>query len=232
MLIHPWDAPHDEGEWRDWLSRHDFGQLAVNGLAGEPPWVQPLHFRYDAGPGPYGEAVTHLARPNPLWHALEAHPVVLLSVVDDYVYVPGPWTAPDGAPPEHGTPTSYYAAVQLRCTAHVVDDPAGKAELLNRQVAHFQPDGGTVPAVPGEAPFGRMLPGIRGLRLEVTGVRAKFKYAGNKPPEVRERVSARLAERRGPGDLAARAHQLRRGPSATPAASPGPSASGSTVPGP
>ncbi|MFF5426686.1 MULTISPECIES: FMN-binding negative transcriptional regulator [unclassified Streptomyces] len=222
MLIHPWDAAHDEGEWRDWLSRHDFGQLAVNGLPGEPPWVQPLHFRYDAEPGPYGEAVTHLARPNPLWHALEAHPVVLLSVVDDYVYVPGPWTAPEGAPPEHGTPTSYYAAVQLRCTAHVVDDPAEKAELLNRQVAHFQPDGGTMPAVPGEAPFGRMLPGIRGLRLEVTGVRAKFKYAGNKPPEVRERVSARLAERRGPGDLAARAHQLRRGPSVTPATSPGP----------
>ncbi|MDX2560407.1 FMN-binding negative transcriptional regulator [Streptomyces sp. TX20-6-3] len=210
MLIHPWDAPHDEAEWRDWLSRHDFGQLAVNGLPGDPPWVQPTHFRYEAEPGPYGRVLTHLARPNPLWRALEANPKVLLSVVDDYVFVPGTWTAPEGTPAEHGTPTSYYASVQLRCTAHVVDDPAEKAELLNRQVAHFQPDGGTAPAVPGEAPFGRLLSGIRVLHLEVTEVRAKFKYAGNKPQEVQDRVMERLAERDGPRDRAARSHQLRR----------------------
>ncbi|MEU8542273.1 FMN-binding negative transcriptional regulator [Streptomyces sp. NPDC048717] len=210
MLIHPWDAPHDDGEWQRWLAAHDFGQLAVNGAPGEPPWVQPLHFRYEPGPGPYGQVITHLARPNPLWRDLDGNPTVLLSVVDDYVYVPGHWTAPDGAPAEHGTPTSYYTAVQLRCTAHVVDDPQEKAELLNRQVAHFQPEGGTAQVRTDEAPFGRMLPGIRALRLEVTGVRAKFKYAGNKPAAVRERVSVRLAERAGPGDAAARAHQLRR----------------------
>ncbi|GAA3368994.1 hypothetical protein GCM10020367_09580 [Streptomyces sannanensis] len=82
----------------------------------------------------------HLARPNPLWPALEADPRVLLSVVDDYVFVPGPWQAPPHMPAEHDTPTGFYAAVQLRCTAHVVDDPAEKADLLNRQVGHFQPE--------------------------------------------------------------------------------------------
>ncbi|MFE4592288.1 FMN-binding negative transcriptional regulator [Streptomyces laurentii] len=225
MLIHPWDAPHDDSEWQHWLAAHDFGQLAVNGTAGEPPWVQPLHFRYEPEPGPYGQAIAHLARPNPLWHDLERHPTVLLSVVDDYVYVPGHWTAADGAPTEHGTPTSYYTAVQLRCTAHVVDDPEEKATLLNRQVAHFQPEGGTAQARPGEAPFGRMLPGIRVLRLEVTDVRAKFKYAGNKPVAVQERVSVRLAERAGPGDTAARAHQLRR-------LATGPTGTGPTTTGP
>ncbi|MFD0367082.1 FMN-binding negative transcriptional regulator [Streptomyces sp. NPDC059071] len=210
MLIHPWDAAHDEGEWRDWLAAHDFGQLAVNGSAGEPPWVQPMHFRYEPEPGPYGQVIAHLARPNPLWRDLEDHPTVLLSVVDDYVYVPGHWTAPEGAPAEHGTPTSFYAAVQLRCTAHVVDDPEEKAALLNRQVAHFQPEGGTALAAPGEAPFGRMLPGIRVLRLEVTEVRAKFKYGGNKPAEIRDRVTTLLADRGTPGDTAALSHKTRR----------------------
>ncbi|MET9953740.1 FMN-binding negative transcriptional regulator [Streptomyces sp. NPDC006339] len=210
MLIHPWDAPHDEREWRTWLAAHDFGQLAVNGGPGEPPWVQPTHFRYEPERGPYGQAIAHLARPNPLWRDLERNPTVLLSVVDDYVFVPGHWTAPAGAPSEHGTPTSYYAAVQLRCTAHVVDDPEEKAALLDRQVAHFQPEGGTAPVRVGEAPFGRMLPGIRVLRLEVTDVRAKFKYAGNKPQDVQDRVSAHLADRDGPGDAAARSHQTRR----------------------
>jgi len=208
MLIHPWDAPRDDTEWQRWLATHDFGQLAVNGLPGEPPHVQPLHFAFDAE---RGEALAHLARPNPLWPALEANPDVVLSVVDDYVYVPGPWQALPDTPPEHGVPTSFYTAVQLRCTAHVVDDPAQKAELLNRLIDHFQPEGGSARAAAGEDPYGRLLPGIRGLRLEVTGVRAKFKYAGKKSQEVRDRIAAGLAARGGPLDAQAREHLLRRG---------------------
>ncbi|MFE0515408.1 FMN-binding negative transcriptional regulator [Streptomyces sp. NPDC058964] len=207
MLIHPWDAPRDDGEWQTWLAAHDFGQLAVNGPAGEPPLVQPLHFAYDAD---RGEAVTHLARPNPLWPALEANPRVLLSVVDDYAFVPGPWQADPDDPPEHGVPTSFYAAVQLHCTAHVVDDPVEKAGLLNRQLGHFQPQGGSSRAAPGEAPYGRLLSGIRGLRLEVTDVRAKFKYGGKRTEEVRDRIATALAGRAGPGDTAAREHIVRR----------------------
>jgi transcriptional regulator len=209
MLIHPWDAPQDDSEWRHWLAVRDFGQLAGNGLPGDPPWVQPLHFAYDAE---RGEAVTHLARPNPVWAALEADPQVVLSVVDDHAYIPGPWQAPPDAPPEHGTPTSFYAAVQLRCTAHLVDDPDAKAALLNRQLGHFQPEGGSARVAAGEVPYGRLLSGIRGIRLEVSDVRAKFKYAGHRPAETRERIAAGLDARGGPGDAAAREHLLRRGP--------------------
>lgn len=210
MLIHPWDAAIDEDEWRDWLAAHDFGQFAANGAGGGPPLVQPVHFAYDAAIGRYGEAVLHLARPNPIWRCLEASSQVTLSVVDDYVYVPGPWHAPVDGPSEHGTPTSFYAAVQLVGVAHVVDDAQAKADLLHRQLAHFQPSGGTAPVVPGEEPFGRMLPGIRGVRLEVTDVRAKFKFGGNKPEALQRRVTALLAQRAAPHDAAARTHQLRR----------------------
>ncbi|MDO0931419.1 FMN-binding negative transcriptional regulator [Streptomyces sp. DG2A-72] len=207
MLIHPWDAPHDDTEWQQWLAVHDFGHLAVNGLDGAPPHVQPLHFTYDAG---RGEALTHLARPNPIWPALLANPEVALSVVDDYVYVPGPWQAGPEDPPEHGTPTSFYAAVQLRCRAHVVDDPTEKSELLNRQVDHFQPEGGSAKVAVGEAPYGRLLSGIRGLRLEVTDVHAKFKYASHRPEEVKDRIAKELANRAGPRDAAAHEHLQRR----------------------
>ncbi|MCQ4084864.1 FMN-binding negative transcriptional regulator [Streptomyces sp. RB6PN25] len=207
MLIHPWDAAHDDAEWQNWLAAHDFGQLAVNGLPGDPPFVQPMHFAYDAE---RGEVVTHLARPNPVWAALEADPRVVLSVVDDYAFIPGPWHAPDDVPPEHGTPTSYYAAVQLHCTARIVDDPAEKADLLHRQLAHFQPRGDYAQVAPGQPPFGRMLPGIRGVILDVTKVRAKFKYGGNKPREMQRRVTDLLAERGAPRDEAARAQQLHR----------------------
>ncbi|MGC9543780.1 FMN-binding negative transcriptional regulator [Streptomyces sp. UG1] len=209
MLIHPWDAPRDDAEWQRWLEDHDFGQLVVTGVDGEPPHVQPLHFAYDAG---RGAAVTHLARPHPMWPALLANPEVVLSVVDDYVFVPGPWQAEPEQPPEHGTPTSFYAAVQLRCRAAVVDDPAEKAALLRRQVGHFQPEGGSAEVAVGQAPYGRLLSGIRGLRLEVTGVRAKFKFGGRRTEEVQDRIAGRLAGRAGPRDAAAREHMLRRRP--------------------
>ncbi|MFI0908349.1 FMN-binding negative transcriptional regulator [Streptomyces sioyaensis] len=207
MLIHPWDTPTDAAEWQQWLAAHDFGQLAANGPPGEPPLLQPLHFAYDPA---RREAVTHLARPNPLWSALEHRPTVVLSVVDDYAFIPGPWQADEDQPPEHGVPTSFYAAVQLICTARIVDDPSAKAALLQRQMRHFQPAGGSAPVAAGEAPYGRLLSGIRGLRLEVQDVRAKFKYGGKRSEAVQHRVSARLAERDGPGDAAARAHQQRR----------------------
>lgn len=71
-------------------------------------------------------------------------------------------------------------------------------------------EGGSARAAVGEAPYDRMLSGLRALCLEVTGVHAKFKYAGHKPAEVQDRIAAGLAERQGPGDAAARAHQARR----------------------
>ena len=51
MLIHPWDAALDDEEWRTWLADgHDFGQLVVNGLPGQPPTVIPTHFSVEDTP--------------------------------------------------------------------------------------------------------------------------------------------------------------------------------------
>ncbi|MFC4012977.1 FMN-binding negative transcriptional regulator [Nonomuraea purpurea] len=203
MLIHPWDAARDEHEWRNWLVTHDFGQLAANGVNGGPPMVVPTHFVFDGD----REIMLHLARPNPIWAALEANPAVVVSVHDDYAFIPGTWRSDS---PDEGVPTSYYATVQLTCRAEIVDDKEAKAEILRRQLAHHQPEGGHGVMAAGEGPYHRMLPGIRGLRLEVAEVRAKFKYDDKKPAEFQEQVAARLAERGLPGDAGARAQQLRR----------------------
>lgn len=79
-----------------------------------------------------------------------------------------------------GGPTSYYAAVQAVGRAAIVADPAEPAALLTRQMGQMQPEGGHAPVAPGPTPFGRMLSGIRGLRLEIEEVRAKFKFGGNR----------------------------------------------------
>ncbi|MFI6036090.1 FMN-binding negative transcriptional regulator [Streptomyces sp. NPDC051315] len=205
MFIQPWDAGLDEAEWRTWIAEgHDFGQLSVNGLPGRPPAVVPTHFTADGG-----ELLIHLARPNPVWEAIEHDPNVTFTVIGDYAFVPGPWRAKPGADPTAGVPTSYYAAVQFTCRAHLVDDPEAKADLLRRQLAHFQPGGDHGPVAVDRPPYGRMLPGIRGLRLEVTDVRAKFKYDDHKSVEQRADVADRLAAR-GQGLDVPTAQQQRR----------------------
>ena len=206
MLVHPWDAPLDDEEWRSWLLRHDFGQLIAPGDGRDLPIVVPTHFLYDGGTS----VRLHLAKPNPVWAALAERPRALLTVVDDYTYVPSPWQAAPGTPTELGVPTSYYATVQLSCDVEVIDDEDAKAAILRDQLAHLEPAGGYLEPDAEHEHFRRRLPGIRGLVLTVTSVRAKFKYGGNKEPAHRELLAEHLAERGGPADAAAREHLLRR----------------------
>jgi transcriptional regulator len=179
--------------------------LAVNNLdPAQAPLVLPTHFTL-AG----DELLIHQARPNPVWPHLEAAAEVRLAVIGDYAYIPTYWRAKAGGPDEDGVPTSYYTTVQLLCRPTVVDDPQGKADILAAQLADFQPEGRHATVAVDNAPYGRMLPGIRGVRLTVLRVEAKFKYDDHNPVEHRERVIDHL-EQRGHGLDAGAATQQRR----------------------
>lgn len=202
MLVHPWDASTDATEARDFLASHGFGQLVAAGRGRPVPVVVPTQYLLDGD----DTVLLHLARPNPVWAAVEENATVLLAVAGDWAFVPSAWKAVGAEDPALGIPTTYYASVQLTAQAEVVDDDAAKAEILRRQQAGLDPGGAWVdPAL-----HGRLLASIRGLRLHVTDVRAKFKYGGNVDREHRLAVAALLAERDGPGDAAARRHLLRR----------------------
>src|ERR1700754_671155 len=171
VLIHPWDAAAEQ-EWRDWLvTGPQFGQLiAVD--ANARPMVVPAPFLF----GGDETVLLHLARPNPVWPALERRGEATLTVIDDYAHVPGTWRPPDGEPAEHGVPTEYYAAVQLFGRAELVDDPAAKAELLRRQLTGYRMADDLAPVTATDPPYARQLSGIRGIVLHVTEVKAKFKF--------------------------------------------------------
>jgi transcriptional regulator len=207
MLIHPWDAALDAAEWRDWLASTDrFGVLAVNNVdPAHAPLLLPTHFTL-AGE----EVLVHLARPNPVWPHLEAAAEVRLAVIGDYAYIPTYWRAKAGGPDEDGVPTSYYSSVQFVCRPTIVDDPQGKVEILAAQLDDFQPEGRHAAVVVGEDPYGRLLSGIRGVRLAVVSVEAKFKYDDANPVEHRQRVIGHLAERDRGLDSAAAVQQRRR----------------------
>lgn len=207
MLVHPWDAPADEAETLEFVRAQGFGHLIAPGRR-DLPVVVPTQFVLEDGPVVW----LHLARPNPLWRALDENPHVLLSVAGDWTYVPAAWKAIGDEDPELGIPTTYYAAAQLVGEATVIDDPGEVLEILRRQLAAFEPDGGAAdPAV-----HERKLPGIRGLRIAVREVVGKFKYGGNVDGAHRAAVAARLQARGGPGDAAAVQHLTRRSPDLRP----------------
>lgn len=204
MLIHPWDAGGAEREWTDFARAQGFGHLAASGRDRDVPVVVPTQFALASA----GLVLLHLARPNPIWAALAENPAVLLSIAGDWAYIPAAWKALGDEDPRMGVPTTYYAAVQLSAVAQVVDDEAGKAEILRVQLGVTEP--GSDVADPAE--HGRRLAGIRGLRLTVREVRSKFKYGGNVDDDHRARVAGLLTERGGPGDPAALMHLRRRTP--------------------
>jgi transcriptional regulator len=207
VLVHPWDAPAvapDSDETRAFVRAQGFGQLIAAGRSRDVPVVVPT--QYALVDDQLDEVALHLARPNPVWAAIEENPWVLLSVAGDWAFVPSAWKAVGDEDPALGVPTTYYAAAQLTARAEIVDDQEAKAAILRLQQGDVDPDGGWV----DPAEHGRVLQGIRGLRLQVTSVRAKFKYGGNADPEHRLAIAEHLAERSGPGDAAARGHLLRR----------------------
>jgi len=201
VLIRRHDEPLSDAEWRAFLADHDFGELIAPGAGRDLPIVVPTHFIYDGDK----TVLLHLARPNPVWEALAERPRALLSVFGAYTFIPGHWNQD-----EYGVPTSYYAAVQLACDVEIVDEPAGIAAILERQLVHFQPEGKHAPVEPGDNPYGKLLGSIRGIRLSVTDVRAKFKFGANRTVEHREAVAAKLAERDRPLDVEARTNLVRR----------------------
>jgi transcriptional regulator len=201
MLVHPWDAAADDDEWHEFVVAQGFGQLIASGRDRDVPVVVPTQYVLVGD-----EVILHLARPNPIWPAIEENPSVLLSVAGDWAYVPTSWKTIGDEDPTLGIPTTYYAAAQLTCAATVVDDAEGKLAILRRQLGDLQADGGYADPSVHE----RKLAGIRGLRLAVREVQAKFKYGGNVDVEHRLAIADRLAERNGPGDVAARARLLRR----------------------
>ncbi len=207
MLIHSWDSALTEDEWREWLATTDrFGILAVNNLdTTQAPLMVPTHFTI-AG----DELLVHLAKPNPVWPHLEVAQQVRLAIVGDYAYIPTYWRAKAGGPDEDGVPTSYYTAVEFLCKPKVIDDAQGKVDILTLQLADFQPEGGHAEVSVDHDPYGRMLPGIRGLRLQVLRVDAKFKYDDSNPVEHRRRVVGYLEERGHGFDAGAARQQKRR----------------------
>ncbi|HEV7208665.1 MAG TPA: FMN-binding negative transcriptional regulator [Mycobacteriales bacterium] len=203
MFISRPDASLGEQEWRPFLIGQGFGHLIAAGRGRDVPVVSPTQYVVDDQ-----HILLHLAAPNLLFEALTENPMTVLSVAGDWAYIPSAWKALADEDPALGIPTTYYAAVQVIGRAEVISDAAGILEILRRQLGVLQPD---LPVVDPSVHTAK-LPAIRGIRLPIEQVRAKFKYGGNVDVAHRAAVGELLTERGRPGDAAAREHLYRRMP--------------------
>jgi transcriptional regulator len=196
------DSGLGEDEWRDFVTAQGFGHLVAAGVARDVPVVVPTQFVLDGD-----EVILHLVAKNPILGAIAEQPRVLMSVAGDWAFIPSPWKAVADEDPLLGIPTTYYAAVQLEGSATIVSDPAGIAAVLRRQLQVIQPDFEIAdPLSAHETKLGT----IRGVRIAIDKIRAKFKYGGNVDAAHRAAVIAGLELRAGLGDLAAARHTKRR----------------------
>lgn len=204
MYIARSDRTLGEDEWRPFVERQGFGHFIAPGTGLDYPVVVPTQFVLETD-----RALAHFAVPNPVLDALAANARAVLSVAGDWAFVPSDWKAIGEEDPLAGIPTTYYAAVQLRGTAEVLQEPADVAAVLRRQLAVLQPS--TAVADP-EVAHPKQLRAIRAVVLSVHEVVAKFKYGGNVDEAHRAAVVEKLRQRRGPGDNAAADHAVRRCP--------------------
>ena len=198
MLIRPHDDGSDDPQrWRDFVAAQGFGHLAAAGTGRGVPVVVPTQFVLT------DDTVTlHLARANPIFECLAENDRCVLSVAGDWAYIPAAWKAIGDEDPRRGIPTTYYGAVQLTGSAVVADDHDAIAAALRTQLADLEPDADLVDPIE----HGKSLNAIRGLRIEIDDVRAKFKYGGNVDQAHRDAIADELRARRGPGDAAALRH--------------------------
>jgi transcriptional regulator len=180
VLIHPWDAADSDEEWRSWLAEQQVGTLVCP--TDDLPVVVPTHFLWT------GEHVLlHLARANPALTARTARPRAVFTVHGDWAYVPSYAKTVGDEDPALGIPSSYYTAVTLECDVTLLDGDE-LLEVLRAQLGAFEPGSG----VADPEAHRRRLPGIRGVRLTPTSVRAKLKYGGNVDDAHRARAAEHL----------------------------------------
>ncbi len=208
MLIHQHDGPPDDQAWQRFAIAQGFGHLVAAGRNRDLPVVVPTQFVLGTSdgsaeaPSEPNELVLHLAKPNPVWSAIDENPKVLLSIAGDWAYIPSAWKAIGDEDPSMMVPTTYYAAVQIIGTARVLDALDDVAAVLRQQLKHLEPGS----AIADPIKQTNMLRVIRGIRISIEEVRAKFKFGGNVDDEHREAIADRLADRAGPGDTAAATH--------------------------
>jgi predicted FMN-binding regulatory protein PaiB len=133
----------------------------------------------------------HLNRADEQLADLAAHPRCVFEVDEVLGVIPSYWIDPEDAVKA----TAYHQTVIFECHANVSNDPGVLAEQQKRLLARYQPEGGFRPVAPGDPLYRGAIAHIAAVRLEIRGLRAKYKLAQNRSPQVRADLVRELRKR-------------------------------------
>lgn len=118
----------------------------------------------------------HVAKGNPHWRYLAARSQALVTFLGPHAYL-SPQVYPDLA----RVPTWNYLAVHCTVQATLVEDPTEKDKLLKKLIADHEPAYAMQWQGLSEEFTQKMLGGIVGFELRVTGLQCKLKINQHRP---------------------------------------------------
>jgi transcriptional regulator len=180
-------AETDTARLHEFMIQHSFAVLSSHGDDGLSASHLPLLL--DAGAGPKGHLLGHMARANPQWRDVRGEVLAVFS--GPHAYVSPSWYEEAGT-----VPTWNYVAVHAYGTFRLVEDRDGLLEILRRSVLAYE---GPRP-VPwtfdeSEPHVEGLLGAIVGFRIEITHLEGKWKLSQSHPEERRRKLIRAQAAR-------------------------------------
>jgi transcriptional regulator len=156
------------------------------------PFATHLPLLLKRSEGPFGTLAGHVARANQQWRQADGREVLAV-FSGPHAYVSPAWYEAEDV-----VPTWNYVAVHATGTLRLVEDVAALREHLSEMVA-FHESGRPNPwRLNGSTDYlDRMVKGIVGFRIALSGIEGKWKLSQNHPPERRRKVVRGLRERGG-----------------------------------
>ena len=173
------------------IQRHSFGLLCSAGEDGTP-FASHLPLLLDRDSSPLGVLVGHVARANPHWQYADGKPVLAI-FSGPHAYISPAWYEA-----EEVVPTWNYVAVHAAGVFRAVHDRDALLQIVRAAVEVYEgPRSQPWRLDPPADYLDRMLRGIVGFRIEITGLEGKWKLSQNQPAERREKVVRALREKGG-----------------------------------
>lgn len=184
------------------IRENSFG-LLVTALPGAAPRATHVPFLFDAGNGPKGRLLGHMARANEQWRDFEAlvsgAGEALVVFQGAHGYVSPSWYGPGPA-----VPTWNYLAVHLYGLPRIIEAPEEVRALLEHLVATHEAGFEPPWRLDSQEPqyLEAMTRGIVAFEIPVARLEAKAKLSQNRPEADRRRVAAALEAAGGDPDRA------------------------------
>jgi transcriptional regulator len=193
----------DPAELHRFIERYGFAVLCSTGEDGVP-FASHLPLLWDQRAASPGVLIGHMARANPQWRHADGKPVLAV-FAGPHVYVSPSWYQAEDV-----VPTWNYVTVHVTGIFRAVHERDAMLEIVREMVEVYE-GGKSEPwrIGPPNDYLERMLRGIVGFRIEITGIEGKWKLSQNQPPERREKVLHALGEQDGE-DAQAIARLMRR----------------------